>query len=70
MNRCTYVLASNASTRISAPNSPPTSLIGGMRDLFIDQEKERQKLKMQVSTNEALVYFLYFEFYLNFIFDH
>ena len=56
MNRCTYVLASNASIRISSPNPPPASLVGGLRDLFIDQEKERQKLKMQhVIEKEKLV---------------
>ncbi|XP_052121292.1 ankyrin repeat domain-containing protein 11 isoform X2 [Frankliniella occidentalis] len=56
MNRCTYVLTSNASTRIAAPNSPPASLIGGLRDLFVDQEKERQKLKMQhIIEKEKLV---------------
>lgn len=56
MNRCTYVLASNASTRISAPNPPPTALVGGLRDLFLDQEKERQKLKMQhIIEKEKLV---------------
>ncbi|KAK3913205.1 Ankyrin repeat domain-containing protein 11 [Frankliniella fusca] len=56
MNRCTYVLTSNASTRIAAPNSPPASLVGGLRDLFVDQEKERQKLKMQhIIEKEKLV---------------
>ncbi|XP_034232655.1 ankyrin repeat domain-containing protein 11 isoform X2 [Thrips palmi] len=56
MNRCTYVLASNASTRIAAPNSPPASLVGGLKELFVDQEKERQKLKMQhIIEKEKLV---------------
>lgn len=56
MNRCTYVLASNASTRISTPNTPPATLADGLKDLFAEQEKERQKLEMQhIIEKEKLV---------------
>jgi hypothetical protein len=49
MNRCTYVLAGNASSRVPPPHaSPPPSLQPGMRDLFVSQEKERYRLRMQV----------------------
>lgn len=49
MNRCTYVIAGNAASRLSVPVvSPPPSLLPPMRDLFADQEKERYKLRMQV----------------------
>ena len=49
MNRCTYVIAGNAASRLSVPVvSPPPSLPPPMRDLFADQEKERYRLRMQV----------------------
>lgn len=49
MNRCTYVIAGNAASRLSVPVvSPPPSLAPPMRDLFADQEKERYRLRMQV----------------------
>ena len=49
MNRCTYVLAGNASSRLSVPvMSPPQNLQGAMKDLFSEQEKERYRLRMQV----------------------
>lgn len=49
MNRCTYVLAGNASSRLSVPVvSPPQNLQGAMKDLFSEQEKERYRLRMQV----------------------
>lgn len=48
MNRCTYVIAGNAASRLSVPVvSPPPSLLPPMRDLFADQEKERYRLRMQ-----------------------
>lgn len=47
MNRCTYVLAGTAPT---SPNiSYPPTLPPPMKDLFTEQEKERYKLRMQVS---------------------
>ncbi|XP_021932382.1 flocculation protein FLO11-like isoform X2 [Zootermopsis nevadensis] len=57
MNRCTYVLAGNASSRMSVPIvSPPQNLQGAMKDLFIEQEKERYRLRMQhVIEKEKLV---------------
>ncbi|XP_075229638.1 uncharacterized protein LOC142329167 isoform X4 [Lycorma delicatula] len=57
MNRCTYVLAGNASSRMTIPQvAPPASLQGGMKDLFIEQEKERYRLRMQhVIEKEKLV---------------
>ncbi|EZA49539.1 Ankyrin repeat domain-containing protein [Ooceraea biroi] len=53
MNRCTYVLASNA----KEPNvSPPVGLHGAMKDLYVDLEKERYRLRMQhVVEKEKLV---------------
>jgi len=53
MNRCTYVLASNA----KEPNvSPPVGLHGAMKDLYVEQEKERYRLRMQhVVEKEKLV---------------
>jgi len=45
MNRCTYALASTANRKIGPP---PSTLTGPLRDLYIEQEKERHKLKMQV----------------------
>ncbi|XP_014482395.1 PREDICTED: cell wall protein IFF6 isoform X4 [Dinoponera quadriceps] len=53
MNRCTYVLAGNA----KEPNvNPPVGLHGAMKDLYIDQEKERYHLRMQhVVEKEKLV---------------
>ncbi|XP_069692549.1 ankyrin repeat domain-containing protein 11 isoform X2 [Periplaneta americana] len=57
MNRCTYVLAGNASSRLSVPVvSPPQNLQGAMKDLFGEQEKERYRLRMQhVIEKEKLV---------------
>ncbi|KYM94672.1 Ankyrin repeat domain-containing protein 12 [Cyphomyrmex costatus] len=53
MNRCTYVLAGNA----KEPNvNPPVGLHGAMKDLYIEQEKERYRLRMQhVVEKEKLV---------------
>lgn len=48
MNRCSYVLAGNASTRLSVPKiSPPSTLTQPLKDLFNDQEKERYRLRLQ-----------------------
>ncbi|CAL4171542.1 unnamed protein product, partial [Meganyctiphanes norvegica] len=48
MNRCTYVLAGNASSRLSVPViSPPGTLSQPLKDLFNDQEKERYRLRLQ-----------------------
>ncbi|CAK9825534.1 Ankyrin repeat domain-containing protein 12 [Anthophora retusa] len=54
MNRCTYVLAGNANKE---PNvNPPVGLQGAMKDLYIEQEKERYRLRMQhVVEKEKLV---------------
>ncbi|KAJ8669851.1 hypothetical protein QAD02_001110, partial [Eretmocerus hayati] len=54
MNRCTYVLAGNANKE---PNiNPPPNLTGPMKDLYIEQEKERYRLRMQhVVEKEKLV---------------
>ncbi|XP_076749349.1 uncharacterized protein LOC143422521 isoform X1 [Xylocopa sonorina] len=54
MNRCTYVLAGNATKE---PNvNPPVGLQGAMKDLYIEQEKERYRLRMQhVVEKEKLV---------------
>nr|XP_050853087.1 ankyrin repeat domain-containing protein 12 [Vespula vulgaris]XP_050853088.1 ankyrin repeat domain-containing protein 12 [Vespula vulgaris] len=54
MNRCTYVLAGNANNE---PNvNPPVSLQSLMKDLYIEQEKERYRLRMQhVVEKEKLV---------------
>ncbi|CAH0392583.1 unnamed protein product [Bemisia tabaci] len=53
MNRCTYVLAGN--TTIS-PNQPPASLPASIKDFFIEQEKERYRLRRQhIIEKEKLV---------------
>ena len=60
MNRCTYVIAGNATSRLSVPVvSPPPSLLPPVRDLFADQEKERYRLRMQVFVVHVQL-FLYF----------
>lgn len=47
MNRCTYVLAGTAPT---TPNlNYPQTLPSQMKDLFSDQEKERYRLRTQVT---------------------
>lgn len=57
MNRCTYLLAGNASSRMSVPMAtPPQTLNPAMKDLFVEQEKERHRLRMQhVIEKEKLV---------------
>ena len=48
MNRGTYVLASNAKSRLAIPLlNPPPSLPPLMKEMFIEQEKERHKLRIQ-----------------------
>ncbi|KAL3207010.1 hypothetical protein MRX96_010340 [Rhipicephalus microplus] len=49
LNRGSYVLEGNPSSRLSVPMIPlPQSLSGSpMRDLFLDQERERYKLRLQ-----------------------
>lgn len=48
MNRCSYVLAGNASSRLSVPKiSPPSTLTQPLKELFNDQEKERYRLRLQ-----------------------
>lgn len=48
MNRCSYILAGNAASRLSVPMIPPPQSLGGaMRDLFVSQEKERYNLRLQ-----------------------
>lgn len=54
MNRCNYVLANNASKEPTM-NIPP-NLAPAMKDLFVEQERERHQLKMQhVVEKEKLV---------------
>lgn len=59
MNRCTYVLAGNAANRVPPPSAnPPSTVQPPMKDLFINQEKERHRLLMQVMLiiiNELLI---------------
>ncbi|XP_022251520.1 ankyrin repeat domain-containing protein 12-like [Limulus polyphemus] len=48
INRCSYVLEGNAASRLSVPMiPPPQSLSGSMKELFVHQEKERYKLRLQ-----------------------
>lgn len=43
-----YVLEGNSASRLAAPMlSPPNSVTGPMRDLFIEHEKRRYKLRLQ-----------------------
>lgn len=49
MNRCTYVLAGNYKSRLINTQTPvPANLHEQQKQLFIEQEKERQKLFLQV----------------------
>lgn len=49
MNKRTYHLAGNGYGQASnAQSSPPTNLHEQLKMLFIEQEKERQKLRIQV----------------------
>lgn len=48
LNRCSYVLEGNAASRLSVPTiSPPQSLVGSMKELFVQQENERYRLRLQ-----------------------
>ncbi|GFR14771.1 ankyrin repeat domain-containing protein 12 [Trichonephila clavata] len=48
LNRCSYVLEGNAASRLSVPMiSAPQSLEGSIKELFISQEKERYRLRLQ-----------------------
>lgn len=48
LNRGSYVLEGNPSSRLSVPIiPPPQSLTGTMKDLFVEQESERYKLRLQ-----------------------
>ena len=57
MNRGTYVLASNSNAQLAVPtHSPPASLPPQCKEMFIEQEKERHKLRIQqVVEKEKLV---------------
>lgn len=53
LNRGTYLLASNASTR-QIPSSPlPNGLSPGLKDLFTEQERERHRIRLQVTNLQA-----------------
>ncbi|KAG8179959.1 hypothetical protein JTE90_015408 [Oedothorax gibbosus] len=48
LNRCSYVLEGNPASRLSVPMiTPPQSLDGPIKELFIEQEKERYRLRLQ-----------------------
>ncbi|GIX84790.1 ankyrin repeat domain-containing protein 12 [Caerostris extrusa] len=48
INRCSYVLEGNPSSRLSVPMiSSPQSLDGSIKELFDTQEKERYRLRLQ-----------------------
>ncbi|KAL3859903.1 hypothetical protein ACJMK2_010087 [Sinanodonta woodiana] len=48
LKTCNYVIEGNASSTLSVPTlSPPNSVKGPMRDLFIHQEGARYKLRLQ-----------------------
>lgn len=48
LNKCSYILQGNPASKISVPMmTPPQSLAGPMRDLFMEQEKQRYKLRLQ-----------------------
>ncbi len=58
MNRKSYLLEENAEERLKLiPKlEPPPSLQGPLRDLFVDQENERYKLRIkQLVEKEKLV---------------
>ncbi|XP_059478282.1 ankyrin repeat domain-containing protein 11 isoform X2 [Neocloeon triangulifer] len=55
MNKCTYVLAGKATTRVRM-QPPPQTLPPPMKDLFVEQEKARYRLCLQhVIEKEKLV---------------
>lgn len=48
MNRASYVLAGNANARLAVPLlTSPANLQIQMKETFIEQEKERHKLRLQ-----------------------
>jgi hypothetical protein len=48
MNRATYVLNGSPNARLAVPlQNTPASLPPQMKDIFVEQEKERHKLKLQ-----------------------
>ncbi|KAK7115308.1 uncharacterized protein [Littorina saxatilis] len=48
MVNCTYVLQGNTTSTLSVPMlTPPNSVTGPMRDLFLEQEKARYRLRLQ-----------------------
>ncbi|GBN35175.1 Ankyrin repeat domain-containing protein 12, partial [Araneus ventricosus] len=48
LHRCSYVLEGNAASRLSVPMiSAPQSLDGAIKELFISQEKDRYRLRLQ-----------------------
>lgn len=48
MMSCSYVLQGNSASTLSVPMlSPPNSVTGPMRELFLDQEQARYKLRLQ-----------------------
>ena len=49
MNKCTYILAGNYNSRIVNTQTPsPANLHEQLKKLFVEQEKERQRLRVQV----------------------
>ncbi|XP_064610916.1 ankyrin repeat domain-containing protein 12-like isoform X2 [Liolophura sinensis] len=45
---CSYVLHGNSASRLAVPMlTPPNSVTGPIRDLFLEQEKARYKLRLQ-----------------------
>ncbi|XP_050521953.1 ankyrin repeat domain-containing protein 11 isoform X2 [Daktulosphaira vitifoliae] len=57
MNRCTYVLANNSNSRVVNIQTPsPANLHEQLKKLFVEQEKERQRLRIQhIVEKEKLV---------------
>lgn len=57
MNRCTYVLAGNSNSRVVNTQTPsPANLHEQLKNLFVEQEKERQRLRVQhIVEKEKLV---------------
>ncbi|VDI25701.1 Hypothetical predicted protein [Mytilus galloprovincialis] len=53
---CSYVLQGNSASTLSVPMlSPPNSVTEKMRDLFIEQEKARYKLRLQHLTERKQI---------------
>lgn len=48
MNKCSYILQGNSASRLSVPMmTPPQSLCPALRDLFLELEKQRYRLRLQ-----------------------